>query len=131
MNAGQHAAEFTVGQTELGDYNGATLMVGLARPSIDVSEANAFQGSGFWGIYHDDGDMHQAGDAEAWEGQQGFQAGDVVGMLLDCEAGTLIVKKNGKRLGVAATGLTGELCWAVCICETASVAIVSADAGAF
>jgi hypothetical protein len=34
----------------------------------------------------------------------------VVRLLLDCDAGTLAVKNNGKRLGVAATGLTGELC---------------------
>jgi hypothetical protein len=34
----------------------------------------------------------------------------VVGLLLDCDAGRLTVKNNGKRLGVAATGLTGELC---------------------
>jgi hypothetical protein len=47
-----------------------------------------------------------------WQGQQGFGTGDVVGLLLDCDAGTLTVKKNGVRLGVAATGLTGELCWA-------------------
>ena len=38
--------------------------------------------------------------------------GDVVGLLLDCDAGTLTVKKNGARLGVAFTGLAGELCWA-------------------
>ena len=55
----------------------------------------------------------------------------MIGLLLDCDAGTLTVKKNGKRLGVAVTGLTGELCWAVCICEDASVAIASADPGAF
>jgi hypothetical protein len=28
----------------------------------------------------------------------------VVGPLLDCDAGTLAVEKNGVRLGVAATG---------------------------
>jgi hypothetical protein len=42
-----------------------------------------------------------------------FKQGDVVGLLLDCDAGTLTVKKNGRRLGVAATGLTGEFCWAL------------------
>ena len=35
-------------------------------------------------------------------------------MLLDSDAGTLTVKKNGSLLGVAVTsGLTGPLCWAV------------------
>ena len=74
---------------------------------------------------------NHAGGFDKWAGMQRFGKGDVVGLLLDCDAGTLTVKKNGKRLGVAATGLTGELCWAVCICEDASVAIASADPGAF
>ena len=30
------------------------------------------------------------------------------GLLLDCDAGTLTVKKNGRQLGVAASGLTGK-----------------------
>ena len=35
-------------------------------------------------------------------------------LLLDSDAGTLTVKKNGILLGVAMTsGLTGDLCWAV------------------
>jgi hypothetical protein len=37
-----------------------------------------------------------------------FQEGDVVGLLLDCDAGTLAVKNNGARLGVAVTGLAGS-----------------------
>ena len=41
---------------------------------------------------------------------EGFEQGDVVELLLDCDAGTLAVKKNGRRLGVAVTGLTGEFC---------------------
>jgi hypothetical protein len=45
-----------------------------------------------------------------WEGQEPFKQGDVMGLLLDCDAGTLAVKKNGVRLGVAFTGLAGELC---------------------
>ena len=40
-----------------------------------------------------------------------FAVGDVVGLLLDCDAGTLTVKKNGKRLGVAATSITGRICY--------------------
>jgi hypothetical protein len=38
----------------------------------------------------------------------------VLRLLLDSDAGTLTVKKNGTLLGVAVTtGLTGDLCWAV------------------
>jgi hypothetical protein len=40
--------------------------------------------------------------------------GDVLRLLLDSDAGTLTVKKNGTLLRVAVTsGLTGDLCWAV------------------
>ena len=40
--------------------------------------------------------------------------GDVLRLLLDSDAGTLTVKKNGTLLGVAVpSGLTGDLCWAV------------------
>jgi hypothetical protein len=38
----------------------------------------------------------------------------VLRLLLDSDAGTLTVKKNGTLLGVAVpSGLTGDLCWAV------------------
>jgi hypothetical protein len=59
---------------------------------------------------------------------EGFRQGDVVGLLLDCDAGTLTVKKNGRRLGVAATGLTGEFCWAAVLYTMASVRIAAAAA---
>jgi hypothetical protein len=50
---------------------------------------------------------------------------------LDCDAGTLTVKKNGVRLGVAFTGLTGELCWAASLYyEDNSVQIGAVDAAA-
>ena len=48
-------------------------------------------------------------------------------------AGTLTVKKNGTLLGVAVTsGLTGDLCWAMC-CYTAgeSVRIKALDPAEF
>jgi hypothetical protein len=54
-------------------------------------------------------------DAQAWQGMQGCKTGDVLRLLLDSDAGTLTVKKNGVMLGVAvSSGLTGDLCWAVC-----------------
>ena len=57
--------------------------------------------------------------------------GDVVELLLDCGDGTLAVKKNGKRLGVAATGLTGEFCWAVGMWRRWSVRIEATDPAEF
>jgi hypothetical protein len=60
----------------------------------------------------------------------------VVGLLPDCDAGTLTVKKNGKWLGVAATRLAGKFCWAVALYSARSeclrrVRIAAVDPAAF
>ena len=38
------------------------------------------------------------------------------GLLLDLDQGSMTVYKNDERLGVMATGLSGEYCWAVSLC---------------
>ena len=87
------------------------VVVGLARPGLDVALTLPYSTNQFWGIYaHTGGLLHNSGVPKAWDGMQCFHKGDVVGLLLDCGAVTLTVKNNGERLGVAATGLTGELC---------------------
>ena len=59
---------------------------------------------------------------------QGYRTGDVLRLLLDCDAGTLTVKKNGTLLGVAVTsGLTGDLCWAVAVHTAERVRIKAVD----
>jgi hypothetical protein len=57
----------------------------------------------------------------------------VLRLLLDSDAGTLTVKKNGTLLGVAVTsGLTGDLCWAVTCCgEDGSARIKVVDPAEF
>jgi hypothetical protein len=44
---------------------------------------------------------------------QNAKQGDRIGMLLDLDQGTMTVYKNDERLGVMATGLSGEYSWAV------------------
>ena len=47
-----------------------------------------------------------------WDGSEGFENNDKVGLLLDLDdAGTLTVYKNGRRLGILKDGLSGEYCW--------------------
>jgi hypothetical protein len=108
MSDGRHAANFTVVRCARGLY--LLALVGLSRPGIDATESSAQERDEFWGIGEQDGGVLHGGGNEGWEGHEGFEDGDVVGLLLDCDAGTLAVKKNGKRLGVAATGLTGKFC---------------------
>jgi hypothetical protein len=132
MSTGRHAAEFTIVQA------GPNLaFVGLARPDIDVHVGRVNTQEKFWGLYTYNGTLfHQNQNLPGrdWVGQKSFGAGDVVGLLLDCDAGTLAVKKNGVRLGVAATGLTGKLCWAVALYQAGDspgrIRIAAADAAA-
>ena len=122
MAAGRHAAEFTVVT-----HAGYTAILGLARPDlvVDTWKQCDPDTDKFRGVIHSKGSRWVSAN---WDGMEGFRQGDVVGLLLDCDAGTLTVKKNGRRLGVAATGLTGEFCWAAVLYTKASVRIAAAAA---
>ena len=53
-------------------------------------------------------------DYRNWEGRQtAREDGDRIGMLLDLDQGSMTVYKNDERLGVMATGMSGEYSWAV------------------
>ncbi|EJK76371.1 hypothetical protein THAOC_01870 [Thalassiosira oceanica] len=56
-----------------------------------------------------------------WEGREGCQSGDTVGMLLNLDEGTLTIYKNNRRLGVMMDGLSGPYCWYVSLYNRPSV----------
>ncbi|EJK45550.1 hypothetical protein THAOC_35833 [Thalassiosira oceanica] len=58
-----------------------------------------------------------------WEGIEGCETGDTVGMLLNLDEGTLTVYKNNRRLGVLKDGLSGQYCWYVRVKKDEAVAI--------
>jgi hypothetical protein len=108
MNSGQSCAEVTMVDAD-------DMMIGVARPTLDPS-AKAWHTADFWGVHSVGGGLYHNDDCQLWQGQQGYRTGDVLRLLLDSDAGTLTVKKNGTLLGVAVTsGLTGDLCWVVCM----------------
>ena len=120
MRGGRHFAE-----CEVVEWGG--VMLGLAARGLDL-EARSWEQAAFWGVFSGDGDLGHGGRYAHWDGQQAFGAGDTIGLLLDCDAGTLAVYKNGARLGQAVApgmkllnckemaGLQGqELCWAVSV----------------
>jgi hypothetical protein len=84
--------------------------IGVGRPGLDVNRPDASEMEEFWGVDWDGSGGWMGVD---WDAESAFGQGDTMGLLLDCGAGRLVVYKNGARLGVAVTGLTGELCWAV------------------
>ena len=62
-------------------------------------------------------------ESREWEGMEGCESGDTVGMLLDLDVGTLSLYKNNRRLGVMKDGLDGSYCWNVSVWEGVEVAI--------
>jgi hypothetical protein len=109
------------------------MMIGVGRLTLDPSAARAHTTADFWGMGSASGRLCHNDDAQDWQGMQRYGPGDVLRLLLDSDAGTLTVKKNGALLGVAVTsGLTGELCWAVsCYGAGDSVRIKALDPAEF
>ena len=129
MATGRHAVEFTLG-TDIEPVQAPLhSLVGVARPEHQPETPPKLQ-LDFWGV-HCSGQSFERGIRAAWDGQQRFGPGDVVGLLLDCDAGTLTAKKNRTQLGVAVTGLSGGLCWGVSMYEKDAVRIAVADAAKF
>jgi hypothetical protein len=117
MNSGQHCADFTVVRVS----DDACVNIGVVDPtvSLDITRVHNvhgyMNGSKFRGIYHKSGSSEGAMGHCEWDEPQSFGEGDVMRLLLDCDAGTVMVKKNGVLCGALASGLTGDLCWAACL----------------
>jgi hypothetical protein len=109
MRAGRHYVQFTV-MMGFGFY-------GAIRPGWNVRGwgVNAYAVDGHCFCDTDTG-MRYPGHRN-WKGRQHPVEGDRIGLLLDLDQGTMTVYKNDERLGVMATGLSGEYCWAVSLYE--------------
>jgi hypothetical protein len=121
LRAGCHCAQFTV-------VSGLDMLFGVIRPGWDVEgtkDAADEDGHCFYCRYTYTG-TRQPGYSN-WEGRQHAIAhGDRIGMLLDLDQGSMTVYKNDERLGVMATGLSGEYCWAVSLWQTGESARIEA-----
>jgi hypothetical protein len=105
MRAGRHYLQFTA-------VKGSIMYFGVIRPGWDVEggeDAPWKDGHCFYYTYT--GRLYPA--PHNWEGMQGAREGDRIGMLLDLDQGSMAVYKNDERLGVMATGLSGEYSWAL------------------
>jgi hypothetical protein len=114
MRSGKHMVRFT--WTRQGTRHGPHF--GLIRPSCKVEAGErpekdddfCFYGTwGGWGYRTG----HARPGASSWTGMQAANEGDRIGMLLDLDMGTMTIFKNEECLGLMATGLSGEYCWAV------------------
>ena len=142
MKRGVHYASFKL----ISDRNAAELIVGVARPFRDFDFVNEKKGFDMFDDRHFGNLLAQQTDAWVgnvhycqfhcthgstdWTDLQGYKeeddeghwggrcgAGDIVGLLVDLNEGTLTVYKNGDRLGVAKDGLAGEYCFFSALCN--------------
>ena len=114
MATGRHAAEFTIVKGSQ-EYS-----VGITWPSFDREHEPCWHTITFWALSSCGYTVHASRCTPTVRVKRGgtlvtpalkFTRGDVIGLLLDCDTGTLTVKKNGVRIGESDTGLTGEIFW--------------------
>eukprot|EP01046_Picozoa_sp_COSAG06_P015469 COSAG06_NODE_993_length_11161_cov_12.065359_4_plen_481_part_00 len=106
MRAGRHYVQFTV-------MFGSVMFFSLIRPGWDVEGGRDAQVVGGH-CFYDTWSGRRFPDGYRWEGMQpADEQGDRIGMLLDLDQGSMTVYKNDERLGVMATGMSGEYSWAV------------------
>lgn len=103
IQTGRHFVEFT--------RSGSNVLVGLIRPEFDAEEGTEAHKEAEHCFYQCDGGYKYPGGA-SWGSSTGSAEGDRIGLLLDLEAGSLVVFKNDERVGMIAAGLTGRYCWA-------------------
>jgi hypothetical protein len=110
MRAGRHHVQFTA-------VSGIVVFFGVIRPGWDV-EGGQYAEVVDGHCFYNTGYGFRFPGCRDWEGMQhAREQGDRIGMLLDLDQGTMTVYKNDERLGVMATGLSGEYSWAVSLGE--------------
>ncbi|EJK58694.1 hypothetical protein THAOC_21158 [Thalassiosira oceanica] len=86
--------------------------------NVHTCDCNFYSGTTSW--------TNWAGEERCeinWEGMEGYEAGDTIGMQLNLDEGTLTVYKNNRRLGVMKGGLSGSYCW----CATMAKATITIE----
>ena len=67
-------------------------------------------------------------DVSEWQGHEELTGNGTIGLLLDLDAGTLSVFKNGRRLGVMKDGLSGEYVWFVSVFSACTISLTKGRA---
>ncbi len=110
LSSGKHSWAFRV--SKKGSRGG--VCIGVATSEFNAATKNLGPALHSWG-YSSSG-KRSAGYPEFLNYAEGFGQDDVIGVHLDCDAGTLGFSKNGRYLGVAFTDLHGKSVFpAVCM----------------
>ena len=106
MRSGVHYVEMT-------SLQGCTAMYGVVGANFaPARRMPAWKSRHGWMFGCYDGSLYHACTYRDWPGMRRTQVGDVVGLLLDLNSGSLAVYVNGTRLGMMVeSGLRGPLYW--------------------
>lgn len=106
MVTGRHYCEFRLGRAEaLGRSSSKTtqgLAVGVIHADYDPESVEVSSYDCVWLFAPVNGNLIHANQGIRWAGQESAAEGDLIGMLLDLDAGMLTVYLNGTKLGVMA-----------------------------
>lgn len=101
------------------------LMIGVGRP--DELQWGSPTPYGLLGYFSYDGKKYEQNTSSAYG--EPFNAGDVISVILDMDAGTLAFRRNGVSFGVAFSGLSGT--YGACISDGSNVLPMSASVANF
>ncbi|EJK69816.1 hypothetical protein THAOC_08889 [Thalassiosira oceanica] len=91
-----------------------------ACSNVHACEYNCHSGEMNWTDWEDEERL-----GLGWEGREGCRTGDIIGMLLNLDEGTLTVYKNDRRLGVLRDGLSGSYCcWGLKLRKSEALPVV-------
>lgn len=93
--------------------------IGIANSTASMNDVELGSDANGWG-WRQDGEKYNNGDQFAYGGS-GYNAGDVIGIALDMNGGTLTFYLNGVSQGQAYSGLTGTLYPAVTMISISQV----------
>ena len=88
------------------DSGSSTPMVGIKDLTISGHESQIFSGASVYGYYANSGNKYNSGNLGSYGAT--YTAGDIIGVALDLDAGTLTFYKNGSSQGTAFSSLSGE-----------------------
>jgi hypothetical protein len=123
QSSGKWYAEFTVTTSTANSIH-----IGIVGPGFSVAAGNYIGVTATSYAYRADGGTKYNNASQASYGAS-YTTGDVIGVAMDLDAGTLVFYKNGTSQGTAYTGMTGEKAFAVSVGGTSGTHAVTANFG--